>query len=194
MIKYWSIYEFKAIAELFSVLYILIFKSLLSKLCLLISWVKTNLKLGNIIPAQIISYRIFDDYIIPTATCFVLTLWTWHPFKKWRLMEQSLIYTRPAHLQQISTKERLRRNLDVRYGRLRVPGLVLSLVLRDVEGGERELYRRGTDTEAGARTAVLTPQLPHLLPPCLHQSLVLRHSQLLTVHYAGPLGPGPVPE
>ena len=108
-------------------------------------------------------------------------------------MEQSLIYTRPAHLQQISTKERLRRNLDVRYGRLRVPGLVLTLVLRDVEGGERELYRRGTDTEAGARTAVLTPQLPHLLPPGLHQRLVLGDPELLAVHYAGPLGPRPVP-
>ena len=36
MIKYFSS-RFKVIAELFSVLYILIFKSLLSKLCLLIS-------------------------------------------------------------------------------------------------------------------------------------------------------------
>ena len=89
-------------------------------------------------------------------------------------------------------------NLHVRDGRLRVPGLVLPLVLGDVEGSEGELDPWRASLEAGgrhgARAAILTPQLPHLLPPCLHQSLVLRHSQLLTVHYAGSLRPGPVPD
>ena len=46
---------------------------------------------------------------------------------------------------------------------------------------------------AGAGAPVLAPQLPHLLAPVLHQSLVLRHAQLLAVYDAGPLGAGPVP-
>ena len=43
-----------------------------------------------------------------------------------------------------------------------------------------------------AGAPVLAPQLPHLLPPVLHQRLVFRHAQLLAVHDAGPLGPWPV--
>ena len=62
-----------------------------------------------------------------------------------------------------------------------VPGV------QEAAGGELAGVR------AGAGAPLLAPQLSHLLAPVLHQSLVLRHPQLLAVHYAGPLGPGPVP-
>lgn len=55
------------------------------------------------------------------------------------------------------------------------------------------VVQEGRGELAGLGLAVPAPQLPHLLPPVLHQRLVLRHPQLLPVHDAGPLGARPVP-
>ncbi len=41
--------------------------------------------------------------------------------------------------------------------------------------------------------ALLAPELPHLFPAPLHETLVLGDPQLLSVDDAGPLGSGPVP-
>ena len=63
----------------------------------------------------------------------------------------------------------------------------------DVSGVEEAGGHLGVVGAGPGAPGVGAPQLAHLLPPVLHQRLVLRHPQLLAVHNAGPLGPGPVP-